>query len=144
LYGNPDALSQLKELVFEEGFESISLSGFALQPDAMVAFPKSLKELEVINVAAGQMNVTSACNLVKFSGSHIGKLEFLEDVTLRPSYGTVFKEFSGHIHFHKGVAPVENIGAPNDDCVITVSDNKLANAIKKDEAFNKNVKVEVK
>ena len=144
LYGKPDALSQLKELVFEEGFESISLSGFALQPDAVVTFPKSLKELEVINVAAGQMNVPSACNVVKFSGSHIGKLEFFEDVTLRPSYGTVFKEFSGHIHFHKGVTPVENIGAPNDDCVITVSDNKLANAIKKDDAFNKNVKVEVK
>lgn len=144
LYGKPDALSQLKELVFEEGFESISLSGFALRPDAVVTFPKSLKELEVINVAAGQMNVTSACNLVKFSGSHIGKLEFLEDVTLRPSYGTVFKEFSGHIHFHKGVTPVENFGAPNDDCVITVSNSKLANAIKKDEAFNKRVKVEVK
>ena len=144
LYGKPDALSQLKELVFEEGTESITLCGFVFQPDAIIRLPNSLKELEIISVTAGQMIVPSSCTLVSFSGSRIGHLVFLEDVTLRPSYGTVFKDFSGHIHFHKGVTPVENIGAPNDDCIITVSNSKLANAIKKDEAFNKNVKVEVK
>ena len=42
------------------------------------------------------------------------------------------------------MTPVENIGAPNDDCVITVPNKELADAIKNDEAFNKNVKVEVK
>ena len=144
LFGKPDALSQLKELVFEEGFESIWLCDYAFQPDAVVTFPKSLKKLCVPNVTAGHVIVPSTCTLEKFSGSRIDHLEFLEDVTLRPSYRLVFEKFSGHIHFHKGVTPVENFGAPNDDCVITVSQKKLADAIKNDEAFNKNVKVEVK
>lgn len=152
-----DHLDNLKELVFEDGIEDISLFSYkSFNQDIKIVFPKTLKRLTIESVKTRRITVPYACELRYFDCSTIDCLEFLGDVTLRPDYdGDTFDDFSGNIRFCGSVSlcqrsvsgqdkPGDFIGELNDDCTITVANQETADAIKHCKDYNPKVKIIVK
>ena len=103
-------------------------------------------------ITVPSVTVPNSCDLVCFANSHIDKLEFLGDVALRPSFDKTFDDFSGNIHFHGNVSlyqesvsgkdnPATFFGKTNDDCTITVSNQKTADAIKQCVDYNPKTRI---
>ncbi len=151
-----DHLDNLKELVFEDGIEEISLFQYkSFSQDIKITFPKTLKRLTIEGVKAQHITVPFACELIYFDCSTIDNLEFLGDVTMRPDgYNNTFDDFSGNIRFHGAVnlyqksvsgedKPADFIGELKDDCTITVANQVTADAIKNCKDFNPKVKIKI-
>lgn len=150
LYSN--GMDNVKDLVFEEGVEVISLIDINISPDMKITFPSSMKQLSMEQITAPSVTVPNSCDLGCFSNSHIDKLEFLGDVALRPEYFNTFDDFSGNIHFHGKISlyqesvagkdkPATFFGKTNDDCTITVPNQETADAIKQCEDYNSKTKI---
>ena len=147
-----NGMDNVKELVFEEGVEIVWLHSINLNPDMKISFPSTMKNLSMERITVPSVTVPNSCDLVCFANSHIDKLEFLGDVALRPLFSKTFDDFSGNIHFHGNVSlyqesvsgkdnPATFFGKTNDDCTITVSNQKTADAIKQCVDYNPKTRI---
>lgn len=147
-----NGMDNVKELVFEEGVEIVWLHSINLNPDMKISFPSTMKNLSMERITVPSVTVPNSCDLVCFANSHIDKLEFLGDVALRPLFSKTYDDFSGNIHFHGNVSlyqesvsgkdnPATFFGKTNDDCTITVSNQKTADAIKQCVDYNPKTKI---
>ena len=160
------ASASLKELVFEEGVEDITIDEITFLPDARITFPSTLKRICMTGVSADRIEIPAACEVDRFRRSKINNLTFAGDVELRPIsysqkvngktttvYYDAFGYFSGNITFCGKVSPrlaLESddeqgnfLGKMNDDCTITVSDQATCDLIKAANDYNSNVKIVV-
>ena len=150
-----DFKEKIKEIVFEEGVESVELCGIELCPEMKISFPTSMKTLCVHGVIANNVTIPHDIELTTCEKTTIANLVFLGNVLLRPgNYDELFYEFSGSIRFCGTVspaiksvsgedAPVAFFGTPTDDCTITVADKETAEVISVCRDFNPNVKITV-
>ena len=150
--------TNLKELVFEEGVEDISIEDITFLPDAKITFPSTLRRIYMCNVSVDRVEIPAACELDKFRRSRINSLTFAGDVELRPSPVTeldysfwpyksytvnynAFDDFSGNITFRGKVGLLEGFGHMHDGSLIHVQDNETGLSIFESPGFNKNVKI---
>ena len=102
----------LKELVFEEGVEGITIYNVNFLPDAKITFPSTLKRINMYNISADTIEIPIACELDKFRHSRINNLILAGDVALCPSplylesggvtteiYHNTFDDFGGNVTF---------------------------------------------
>ena len=158
--------TNLKELVFEEGVEDISIEDITFLPDVKITFPSTLKRVNMCNVSAGTIEIPLACELDRFRSSRINNLIFAGDVAFRPSplyqesgdvtteiYYNTFDDFSGNITFRGQVSlrVASEVGGEEecyfgkmkDGGTITVVDQATCDVIRSAKDYNSNVAITV-
>lgn len=156
----------LKELVFEEGVEGITIYNVNFLPDAMITFPSTLKRINMYNISADTIEIPIACELDKFRHSRINNLILAGDVALRPSplylesggvtteiYHNTFDDFGGNVTF-RGIVSLRVasetggeeesfFGKMQDGGIITVAYQATCDLIKSAKDYNSNVTITV-
>lgn len=166
LNGSAGGCTDLKELVFEEGVEGITIYNVNFLPDAKITFPSTLKRINMYNISADTIEIPIACELDKFRHSRINNLILAGDVALRPSplyqesggvtteiYHNTFDDFGGNVTFRgkvglrvaseTGGEEESFFGKMQDGGTITVAYQATSDLIKSAKDYNSNVTITV-